>query len=573
MKKKEALKEVDPLEAKRLVQSMAIIINNSVKHYWFSRADAEEAILQCHTILAAILDKVDTLSFRVIEKKLLLNMHAVDEEGSAFESMIQHMMNLEIENFMIMRGILREHFVSLMEILEGTRDALIAGGGFAKVLETKQLKNIIMRKVILQEVTEEEVVVDKTDLEGVGPGNGSGSEQGSGAVDTANILAFLKGEAAGQNIEITDKVQNMVSDAEKMAEMIMQAANIGQTDKPVENPETLIDFVVGCLKRTHDAMTAGKAATTKAGRKRITKNLLLIEEEILKRMREMSTQWTEEDLAAITDAVEEMTDEIKIDAIVEEYVDKRRAIEKSEEQLLDYIRSKGVNNISDINLQKKLSERGIGIDGWRELVFKSGAGTAGDGTQGAGVSAGQGGSGSGGGMVESVLPVIPSIGGMMGQVLDAINHLGNLLDTMEKQFEKDDEAVRQKNSEALVQAFVKVNTTVAGLVADAGVKIEELLAGINSDKGSVLEIEDNALKSGISLKYTRGQVLSMVAFIVHQLSEPLALVSSSIDMVVSKSLGGVSAGQKQILILAQDNIRKISSLLESLEKMGARPSA
>lgn len=563
-------KHVDMPACLELVRAMATSIKNTIHHYWFSRKDAEHAIAQCHHQLDAILDKSDELIFVILDKKLTLNKRNVDEPGSTYLAMIDHLVECGIENFTLLKGVSLADFAKFMQILSSSTHALNAGGGFTKVIADAQLQHIVTRKVILREVAEFEVVVNQSE---VGGGGGAGSAAPPPQPqDTANILAFLKGDVSTPDKDTADRINKLASDAEKMAELIMQAVSIRRADHATGSPEMLTDFVVGCLRRTSEAMSGNKAVQTNTGKKKFVKNLLLLEEQVLKRMRETSSAWSDEDLSRIAGSVERLTADTELDRLAEEVATKRHACEKSEEQLVKLLKTRGVQDVSDIGSPEKLSGDGIGLQGWHELLLKTGGAGGGSGTGNGQNSPDAASSGTGTGD-SAVGAAGPARGGSpLGALFEAISHLETLLDTMEKSYEKSDDLLRKQNGEKLMQAFRDVNVAVHGIVADVSERIREVLAAVKEDGESVRIMEENAKRAGLVLKHPRREILGTLTCIMRQISEPLALVDSSLEMVLSKTMGGVTVNQNTLLTLARENVGRISDLMKDLETIGNTPN-
>jgi hypothetical protein len=508
----------------------------------------------CFETLEELLKESESIEFKVINSHILCNSAKIDETSANTEFLIQHMQDLEIQNFTITREAKSADFVKLLEIIEARPEELELLGGFVEFLGRVEVKGITSRKVIVKEISEEEVVVDKKDV----------SSQNSGP-DVANIIAFLKGGAAEEQTGADKDVVEAASNPEQMASLIMQSAQVQQAENPMEDGETLVDFVVGCLRKTFTTLQSSRSGKTKTGRKRITKNLLLLEEEIIKRMREMSEEWSEEDIEEITQAVTEMTDEMKIDSLADDYISQRRLIEKSEAKILDFIKTKGIENIDDITIKNKLMDKGLSLNGWNELVIKSSPDGSGPGN---GAGKGDGGSGPGG------MPGLGMLAGGgsgqgLGGLMEAISRLDLLLDNMEKQFESSKENARDEHADEVMKAFADVNKQVDVLVMKVEHSVESLIQEVQSDSQSVEAAEKNARGAGSTINRTRREVLTSVSGIIKNISEPLSMINTSLEMIQSRTFGSVNPNQSSIILVAKKNAERIKNVLERLSALGS----
>lgn len=531
--------EIDMSQAGRFAVSMAIILNNCLKHYWLSQADAKAAVSECFGLLSGILETCEQIAIRIINRVFMINGNVVEAKSRTMQMFVDHLLGLEIDNFTLTQGISREDFVKLLEIFEARPTEIKQFGGFRALLEKFEIKNVQTKKMIYREVAEEETVVSKNDLEK--------SERARGHVEevTGSIVAFLKGDVSVKDENVAKRVQETASDPARMAELILQAAEIRQKSADVEKGENLVDFVVGCLRRTYEGMTQDSSFKTQKGKKKITRDLILLEEEVLNRMREMSADWDEEDLSAISAATEEMTDEVKIDALADEYMTKFSATQASEQKILNFIKSEGVESGGESKLQKKLADRGLSISGWRELVVKSEA------AQGAG-----GGPGPGGGFGP-------------GHIVEAIAHLDTLLDNMEKEFAKSDKPAQEDNAQKLLDVLRDVSREIKALTMGTDRKIQNLIENLRADDEIVGIAEKEAQAAGKDFLLTRKQMLDIIAEIVREITEPLELIKSSLDMVNSKVLGGNAELQSSVVRLATDNALIIKMLLDNMKRISA----
>lgn len=548
---------LDLYMCRQFIGSMAAIISNSLRNYWLSRSDATDAMNECYKIAAGLIKEAGRIELKIINSQFIINDVKLELTGSNTVFFLSHLQELEVQNFTMTSETDQEDFVKLLEIFEARPHELEQLGGFVDFVTGCALKGITSRKVIIKEITEEDVVINKKQLK---------SDTGTSGIDTANIVAFLKGQPGITQSDLPEDMAKTAADPARMAELIMQAVHIQQVETPIEGGETLVDFVVGCLRKTYSAMQSSKESRSKTGRKRITRNLLLLEEEIVRRMREMKEEWSEDDIDEITRTVNEMTDELMIDSIADEYVKQKQTIEKNEAQLLDYIKSKGFRNIEDITLKSRLMDKGLSLDGWNELVLKSGSRGSGFGS---GPGSGAGGTESGEDPV-SVPVNMPGAAGL-GSLMDAISHLDTLLDSMDKQFTATSGETCSVQTDEALSAFTNVERQIDAAASDIRNGLNQLAEDIRHDADSAEQAEIYSGNNGRVLRRTRRELLSQISRIVQSITQPLCALATSLQMIESKSFGSVNTHQASIIRAARSNTERIKNLLEQLSSIGEKP--
>lgn len=535
--------QVDMALAAKFLISMSAIVNNSLRHYWLSSSDAAEYTTECFRMLTGLFKTCDRIVLRIINGILMINGNPVEDKSAVLRMLVGHLSDLEIDNFNLISDLSEEDFSKFLEIISAQPAEIKQLGEFTSLLEQFGVKNIETKRMIYREVMEEEMVVSRDDFEKAGKGDGPGE------TDAGNILAFLKGDVSVTDENMAQKVQETASDPARMAELILRAADIRQEAADVEGGEGLVDFVVGCLRRTCNGMSQASSFKTQKGKKKITRDLVLLEEEVLNRMREMSSEWDDEDLSAITAVTEEMTDEIKMDAAVDEYVTKLSASQASEQNILNFVKSEKGAVEGESKLQQKLADRGLSMAGWQELVVKSGGGEGGAGLgPGAGPGPGGGGFGS-------------------GHIIEAIAHLDTLLNSMEKEFTRSDKPALDSNAQKLLDVLKDVSKEVKSLALGTDRKIQSLIEGLRADDETIRATEEAARTAGKEIMLTRKQVLSIIAGITKEIAEPLDLIKTSLDMINSKALGGNADLQSTAISLAEENAQIIKKLLDRLNRI------
>lgn len=586
--------------AQSLTESIAEIIHNGINHHWFSEEDAKSATSQCYEKLTKILQKYTPVAYRVLDNALIVNGTPLKEKTRHIESLVNQLDALSVDNFTIHAGITEENFSNLLEVMEAQPAELQLLGGFVNCIKDFNIKGVEAKSLVFQEMSDDEVVLSKDDAAKVGTGSGAG-EGGEDAA--ATILAFLKGDVALDDKDVAKTVKDTANDASKMADLILRAAEVQQSQTGLEGGESMIDFVVGCLRRTYVGLTKDRSAKTQIGKKRIAKNLMLLEKEVLERMRSMTADWNDDDLNAIIEATQEMTDELKIDSIVDDFAAKRRAEAESKRQIIEYIESVGIDNVD--KLKQRLAERGFSSKEWQELLIQRGLAEGGGSGSGSGAGAGSEGSGPGDGGAPGATQGLGAGAGLgmgagfsLGSLVEAISRLDILLGNMESSFDEDGprtapassgkgagEGAGQGAGEGAGQGAGEGAGQGAGEgdgqgggdgdgVGEGAGKAREVMAEARANiRGLIDNIRDGAdifqsPKGSEGKPAKKKDIIRDLAAILEQIGQPLEAIRLSLDMVHGGNLGKLNQGQKGMLALALDNIDSIETLLE-----GAGPSS
>ena len=106
--------------------------------------------------------------------------------------------------------------------------------------------------------------------EGTGGGDDgdqdAGSEKPEATAHVEKIIAFLKGEAASSEAPSAD-LEKLLSEPEKLGQLIMESAAIRQSAQSLDEGESLADIVIGCLRKTYEDLSQQKKMAPR-GKKR-----------------------------------------------------------------------------------------------------------------------------------------------------------------------------------------------------------------------------------------------------------------------------------------------------------------
>ena len=360
--------------------------------------------------------------------------------------------------------------------------------------------------------------------------------------DISEVLSLLKADAKDERAaNAIQQIRDMASDAQRLAGLVVHAAETKKDEAEEQARDTMATALVGCMRNAFNTLMEDPKYRTQKGKKELKKYLEGLEKEILGVMGDADPEEQKECKAAITETVEQMQDELQIDALASEYMKKMKQMEKTEKRLLRYMKAKGQDGIEGSPLQVRLSEEGLPIDVWLDLMFKSDV---------------LGPGGLGGGSADGA----------------TIEHLSTLLTRMEEVVGNLAAAPDIESREQFTGVLTEVNAEIGHIVTETTHKIERIAQEVRADEDAVEETEEEARKRGIGIRLSRKQLLELLAEIVQELFQPLAVIHCSIDMMTSERLGDVSESQVDVLSLASDSIRKLRSLVDGLLQISGFPS-
>ncbi len=534
------------VEAEKLLRIIGLALSNT-SLYGASHSVSKKACEDAFKELSESFKKYQEVAFSINENGIMANSATVDLRNRLIKTFVDRLKEIDLNSFSIKRGISQEKFEALMKLFNTKPEEIKKAGGFATAAAGAGLDSVRVTTVSYVQVTEDEVVLSKDDMHDQSMVSAVNAAAESAAVNVDTILAFLRGDVSTTQKGVVEGMQSMATDADKLADLIMKSAEVQQGAVDVDGGETFAEIVVGCLKRAYDGVSQSPEMKTQKGKKKFTKTLMLLEQEVLEKMRAQRGVTDIEAEQIVTEAIEEMADDLTIDALAEEYMKKRNAIEANEKRILRFIKSKGAGKITETDLLEKLKEGGLSIEGWHELMIKSGIGG------GSGMGIGKGG---GGGMA-------------------AVGHLAMLLEHLEETIiKKDEDGKTESGKEAagkLEESLREVSHEVDNLVVQTEKKIENLVQKVKAEDAAE-EAEEKGAAKQQAPKMTRKQLLEFLAEIVQELCQPLVVIGCSIDMIASRSLGEITDAQSEMLKLAVDSGAKLQKLINKLLEISGLPA-
>ena len=397
-------------------------------------------------------------------------------------------------------------------------------GAFAAALLSSGVGHISAKTIVYRELNEDDVVISRQELGAQGGGATAGE------VREAEALAHLGGREAGvaEAPAGAQAVQNLAADVPRLAALIVQAAQVR-----TEPEAGLAGELVACVRRAIEAIAQGEGMDTQRGRKQMQKQLRELEREVLGLIGVSRTEDHEGCTKALKVFVAEMQEDLQIDVLAVEYAKRLKAIGQTEKRLARYLKMHGANALQDGELGERLREEGVGPEQWGALLAAHG-------------------------LKDTVAVAAAGI-------------LNPLLVQMERAAGDLAAQPEAAQREVLTRVLGEVQSQVGELVERTAQKIRKVTETILADEKIVAVVEAEAKKKGQGLRMTRKELLEMLAEVVQELCQPLAVITCSIDMIQGKMLGAVSDAQLEMLKLVAESTAKLQSLVDGLQKIAGVP--
>jgi hypothetical protein len=500
-----------------LVRHMGQIMSNT-SLYGAQHKVTQQAISKGFEFLNGFLSKWERVSFSVADNSLLAEGRQVDMKNPLMAAFLKQLTAIEVGSFSLARGMAIEDFTKLMALLNTHPEKMKAMGSFSDALAQSGVSHVQAKSMIYQLVTEEDVVVNKGELEQALSGEGAGDGgDGTGEKSVEEIIAFLKGAAGQMSMDI----EQVASDTHQLADLIMKAAEVSPEKAELEGAETLGDIVVGCLRRAYQSMLQDPAAKTQQGKKTIAKTLMLLQEDLLKGLHDLAGPAADEIAEMVVEAVDEMNSELQVDALASDYVKKRKGVDTTEKKILRFMKVAGRENPEASEaLREKLLEGGLNVGEWQELLVKSEA-----------------------------------AGGRKGGGAEGTDALASLLAQMTDLLDP------RKHAPGAVPPEPQVNHLVT--------QLEQEVAVVTADAEQKLDRWAKRLRDKPDM--SRDAMLAMLAEIGQEICQPLSVITCALDMIRGKALGPLTPPQEEMLTLAAESGARLEMLANKVIEISGVP--
>jgi len=182
---------------------------------------------------------------------------------------------------------------------------------------------------------------DGTGNDGDGADKSKKKNEPKPTIQIDQIMAFLKGDPSSADNPPSKDLQDMLSDPEKLAQLIMESVSIRQSVQSLDNGESLANIVIGCLRRTYDGLSEQKKYNSPTGKASLHKAMLLLEKTVVDKIRSSTGEDQPEVDKQILEALREAEEQRQVEILAARYAEQHKKISKAEMDILKYVREHG----------------------------------------------------------------------------------------------------------------------------------------------------------------------------------------------------------------------------------------
>lgn len=433
---------------------------------------------------------------------LCLNGMPIESASTRILALSRRLKAVRISSFAIKQGMDAEEFVKIVTYL--SRPTLAPEQGLAD----ETLPHLVATRTVVMQVAEG----DEAPAASPATNDSQGSGDGTSALNVQQILAFLKGNASPDDPEVRNQLAGAATDAGKLAELIMEATAVRQAAQSGGSAESLGELVVGCLRRTFDALNEEPSFKTQKGKKDLKRTLAVLEQSVLERLREFAKEGYDMAAPQVIDEIESMHEDIEIDSLVAQYVKSQRAASEKEKKLLRFMSRKGHEGVEASGLRDKLQADGLGSDDWHKLVVKSETGSC---------------PGSG----------APSPAGAEGTLVMLLAELTRVVE-------------KASSDDQVSTALTKIGRGVEESLQRTSRKIDDVAAARDGRPPR----DATAMRD----------LVGFIREIIQELCQPVTVINTTVDLLSQDRLGDLTRSQKQALNLAVEAGKRLRVLMDKL---------
>jgi len=520
--------------------------------YGMDHPSIRAPLFETHLAFESALRDAPQITIGLFNNALTVNDKMISEYTIHLRALERRLISLDIPHLVIRSGLSAEELGLLVAALCTANSQ--EGQSLKEKLEEAGLSHIKTEEIEYVAQHEGEHMVGGEDGEGGGDGTaddgeGEGDEEKpeepapEPTVHVEQIVAFLKGETASSEAPSAD-LQEMLSDPEKLGQLIMESASVRQSVQSLDTGESLADIVIGCLRNTYEDLSGQKKFKSARGKASLNKAMLLLEKTVVDKIRNAVGEAQPEVDEQVLAALREMEEERQVDILAARYAEQHKKLTKAEVDILRYTREHGEERAREL-----LDAADVPEKEWRRLMIRSrstsfghgaGSGRGHGGGTGSGDGDGQGG-GTGIGSAESV---------DMGALAIVLDKLENIM-----HFEE--------TPPALVRAIVdETRNGLADVSAQFENQIEELEEEIH-----LHEAED---ADALSAQTSRADLLLQISQLALKLAQPLTVINASVEAALQQISNPEL--QKELLDLACESGLVMKGLMERLTQLVGYPT-
>lgn len=449
--------------------------------------------------LQAVLQTSGSIALGTVKGELTVNGKPVTAKDAPVKALEKRLTSMQLSHLSLKKGLSTEDFRKLITALSTGKEeakASISKAGGAHV-NVEEVQYVALR--------EGETKVAKGAAPGAGPDQTAGGHDGPSSVQVGQIVAFLKGDAG--STDLPDDVKKMLSEPEKLGQMILEAAAVRQQTASLEGGENLADIVIGCLRRTYDGLRSESEFETARGKATLAQTMLLLEKSVLDRIRSTLDPGQPDLDRRIMAEIRAMESEREFDLLSTHYAEQCQKRDKTEEKIVALIRQQGSEKARAL-----LAGSGIPVQDWQRLLVQG---------SGSPPSAGGPGGGADMGIIATVLERLDGLMQMANRdpqlakaaVQDARRGVSDYASRMESQIDEMEDRVHhheRKDREDIILEMSKLTLSLMQPLTVINGSIETALS--TADEALRNDLLDLAYQSSQSMEVMTKRMISLTGY-------------------------------------------------------------
>jgi len=487
---------------------------NIISTYGAHHPAVQLAVESTYRTLEPLFEDQKKIVIGAVNGILTVDQISVVAKGTLLKSLERRLARLRITGLKIARHTTPEELRQLVELL-----AVSDASDFSTQIGHATLTHITNETMHYEAVKSDEVVANKMEVGGGDPGvlvldgfedEDSGKNATPAPIQVDQIVAFLKGDIQSADAELGDQLTELASDPDRLGQMIMESVAIRQ-QMPELAGESLNDIIIGCLRRTYKELRKQPSFQNTEGVASLKKSLLLLEINMLEKMRNLAGEDDPELDRAIVQAMREMDENLGFELAANQYLEHRDAIEKNRKQMTDFLKVRGNEVAEEI-----LEDADFPQADWRKIVVESKRG-----------------------------------GGKMplASGLETLTHVFEKLERLMRSETTDDQLIKELLGQASENLDDTLSTTQDKLV---------LLSK------QIKKEEDTGTIGGQAMTMNRKELLISISEVAQELMQPLTAMNASLEMMIHGYVGAVSEEQNDMLTLAYNSGEHLKHLMNEL---------
>ncbi len=507
-----------------LIQIMGQSMNMALL-YGVTHKVARSSLDISYTVISKFIEFHKHIHFSIADGSLLINGESTAGSPLA-ASFTTRLTALNLFSFTIEPGFSLDECISLFSLLLTPTAKLDLTKSAAELMEGLGINHIEAKSFSYRRVSEDE------------PGEATPAPATTTAAtetptqepapvqpDLENIMAFLKGDDQADSHRSAEDIRHLAADTEKLAELILRTIEIRSSQADLSEGETLTDLVIGCIQKVVQPILKDPAAKTQKGRKHIKHSLLMLEKVLLDRLKNIAG---DQAVRATEAMMDEITEDLDLDAIASKYMKNRRLAEKTSEKLSHLIERSSDDPQQLEELRGRLVDQGLTPEGWQELTVKLSPASTGESGRG-------GGSGLGDGVNE--IKVLTLLLARIGETIQ--------------------------------------NPPTTGAPSE----IQSLITETGEHLTALAEITDKKIKNLKSLLtdektnpvLSRRELLEILAEIAQEIMQPLTIITGTVAMIRSLRTGPLTDTQGELLSMIAESCKRMTTLVHHLMQLAGTP--